>query len=133
MSNIGLLRFLIFYLVSSVVIFVNVQAGKKPGIRQRLTETGNDDDTAAEPSSSSAVCPKRGGLRRRLADGDPDDLDAAKTGTTENKLKGPLNQYLKQEWCTGKLKTPQVQSIAYKAMLQQAHGDGNPCNNRSLG
>lgn len=101
-----------------------VNAGKR-GVRMRLEETGPDDpDDRPDPRASSSGRP-RGGLRKRLGTADPDDPDdppadtdgSDADGATE---KGPLTTYLKNAWTRGKLMTPQVQEIAFKAMGQGA-------------
>jgi hypothetical protein len=109
------------YICVWIFLFAAIGFCGKRGLRTRLEETGLPSDGELPPPAAIASGPARGGLRQRQGPSDPDPGAVGAEGDKQ-KPKGPLNDYLKQEWVRGKLKTRQVQEIALASMQQGTPG-----------
>jgi hypothetical protein len=85
------------------------------GIKRRLADAASaesEQPRAAEARADELL--RRGGVRQRVSRETPaDDVHSER---------GPLNEYLKEQWAKGSLNTGQVQQIALKATQQGAVG-----------
>jgi hypothetical protein len=96
--------------------FLLAEAGKR-GLKQRIFGDSDSNDEVSAPRATSSG--RTGGIRSRVAE----SADPIPKTTAEIKAqKGPLYEYLKHEWSSGKLSTVQVQEIALKTVQTVTSG-----------
>ena len=94
------------------------------GIKRRLAEAEQNEETVQEiPSASTGPVRKGGGIKQRLARAE--GTDSASTSSTNKANWDPLGPFvrdLRRMWCRGELSSVKLQSLASSAQAQGIKG-----------